>query len=177
MWQGFFAPDAELFFLDIDPECQKHAKGNAKIIIGDQSDPVFMLGVVQEYGPFDVIIDDGGHTMRQQTVSFEVLWPSLKSPGIYLVEDTHTSYMHRFDGGYLKPDSFIEYSKALVDTMHAWYSREPERLAPTPKTRELTSVAFYDSIVVFEKQIHEPPVYKISAFGEVVDAGLQVAFK
>jgi hypothetical protein len=41
---------------------------------------------------FDVIIDDGGHTMIQQQVTLKVLFlDHLKEGGIYVLEDLHTS--------------------------------------------------------------------------------------
>jgi hypothetical protein len=42
-------------------------------------------------GPLDLIIDDGGHTMRQQQTSFGFLFRHLKVGGIYIIEDLHTS--------------------------------------------------------------------------------------
>ena len=42
-------------------------------------------------GEFDLIIDDGGHTMRQQQISFGLLFKHLKKGGVYIVEDLHTS--------------------------------------------------------------------------------------
>jgi len=40
---------------------------------------------------FDLIIDDGGHTMRQQQISFGFLFKHLKKGGVYIIEDLHTS--------------------------------------------------------------------------------------
>lgn len=40
---------------------------------------------------FDIIIDDGGHTMKQQQISFGVLFQKLKKGGMYILEDLHTS--------------------------------------------------------------------------------------
>ena len=43
-------------------------------------------------GEFDVIIDDGGHTMLQQQLTLKtILGPKLKHGGIYILEDLHTS--------------------------------------------------------------------------------------
>ena len=42
---------------------------------------------------FDLIIDDGGHTMRQQQISFGRLFKELKSGGVYIIEDLHTSVL------------------------------------------------------------------------------------
>jgi len=40
----------------------------------------------------DVILDDGGHTMLQQQLSFNILFKNnLKDGGIYILEDLHTS--------------------------------------------------------------------------------------
>jgi hypothetical protein len=44
-----------------------------KIEIGDQADPMFLLDVAAKHGPFDVIVDDGGHKMHHQKVSFNTL--------------------------------------------------------------------------------------------------------
>ncbi len=41
---------------------------------------------------FDIILDDGGHTMKQQITSFKILYPFVKKGGIYIIEDLHTSY-------------------------------------------------------------------------------------
>jgi len=57
------------------------------IFLGDQSDRVFMEGVIaQTGGKFDIIVDDGGHMGDQIRNSFEVLWPELENGGIYVIE-------------------------------------------------------------------------------------------
>ena len=40
---------------------------------------------------FDIIIDDGGHTMKQQQTSFGVLFKKVIPGGLYILEDLHTS--------------------------------------------------------------------------------------
>ena len=42
---------------------------------------------------FDIIIDDGGHSMKQQQLTLKVLFRNnLKAAGIYIIEDLHTSF-------------------------------------------------------------------------------------
>ncbi len=41
-------------------------------------------------GDFDIIIDDGGHTMKQQQVSLGVLFNAVKPGGYYIIEDLHS---------------------------------------------------------------------------------------
>lgn len=47
----------------------------------------------------DIIVDDGGHTMYQQQLSFKVLFQkNLKHNGFYVLEDLHTSTQPYFSG-------------------------------------------------------------------------------
>lgn len=49
----------------------------------------------------DVIIDDGGHTMVQQQTTLKILFlENLKSGGIYVLEDLHTSLPVYHDRGF-----------------------------------------------------------------------------
>lgn len=92
MWRDFFAPASSLTFLDIDPACKALQIKGVDIRIGDQTDVPFLRAVAQEKGPFDIIVDDGGHKMDQQITAFKALWGAVKDGGQYVVEDTHTSY-------------------------------------------------------------------------------------
>ena len=93
MWAKYF-PYAHITGVDIDPMCKIHAGARVSIKIGDQSDRAFL----SQFKNYDIIIDDGGHTMSQQQISFEVLFPLLNPGGIYVIEDLHTSYWPEFRG-------------------------------------------------------------------------------
>ena len=58
----------------------------------EQADAGFLQKVAGEFGPFDLIIDDGSHVNAHVITTFEVLFPLLKTGGLYVVEDTQTSY-------------------------------------------------------------------------------------
>lgn len=45
---------------------------------------------------FDIILDDGGHTMKQQQISFGMLFEKVTSGGLYILEDLHTSRLENF---------------------------------------------------------------------------------
>ncbi len=40
-------------------------------------------------GDFDIIIDDGGHTIKQQQLSLGILFNAVKPGGYYIIEDLH----------------------------------------------------------------------------------------
>jgi len=45
----------------------------------------------------DIIVDDGGHTMLQQQITFKVLFDNkLKTGGYFILEDLHTSKEHYY---------------------------------------------------------------------------------
>ena len=119
MWQDDFGAESRLTFLDIDPACKAFEVPGLTVEIGDQSDGIFLQDVATKHGPFDIIIDDGGHKMKQQIASFNALWSRLSDGGLYVVEDTHTSYGPGFGGGFRAQKSFVEFSKDLIDHMHS----------------------------------------------------------
>lgn len=170
MWRDFFSPKATLTFLDIDPACKALEIPGTEIRIGDQTDVDFLRRTAADRGQFDIIVDDGGHKMDQQITSFRTLWPLLNDGGIYIVEDVHTSYWPGFGGGLRAPDSFIEFAKDLIDRMHSWYTEDDAGFPLHPMARELASVAFHDSLVVFRKQAKVPPVSITSTNGRIAQS-------
>lgn len=156
MWENYFSSDSKIYGIDINPLCKKFERDNIKILIGSQSDKEFLKSIVSELPKFDIILDDGGHTMEQQIVSFEILFDHLNDGGFYLCEDTHTSYWKEWGGGLSKRDTFIEFSKKLIDDLHSWHVSE--NILPVSKYSEsVKSIHFYDSMVVFEKGRIEKP--------------------
>jgi cephalosporin hydroxylase len=167
MWGKFFqdeqscsqnsdmAFDIEIIGIDVDPECAnlKYSMPNIQVIIGDQGDPSFWDKFLRDHSKIDIFIDDGGHFMEQQITTFERVFPSLSIGGVYICEDCHTSYMPYNGGGYKNPKSFIEYAKEYIDVVNSEWIMDNDKELNVKKFfgRDLTSVHFYDSMVVFEK--------------------------
>lgn len=159
MWKDYFGPKARIYGIDIDPACKSLEEENIEIFIGSQSDREFLRGVKKKIPKVDILIDDGGHTMKQQIVSFEELFDHVKEKGVYLCEDMHTSYWIKFGGGYKRPGTFVEYTKNFVDYLNGWHSHQ-SGLVVSEFTKTVDSVHFYDSIVVLEKSPREVPSHK-----------------
>lgn len=156
MWKDYFGDRAKIYGIDINPNCKEVEEENIQIFIGSQTDRTFLSRVKQEIPPIDILIDDGGHTMLQQIVSYEELFSHIKSDGVYLCEDVHTSYWLKYGGGHNRQGSFIEYSKNLIDKLNAFHSKE-KSLKVDDFTRSVNSIHYYDSIVVVEKQSRIEP--------------------
>jgi 23S rRNA U2552 (ribose-2'-O)-methylase RlmE/FtsJ len=168
MWSKFFGPESKLYGIDIDPKCAelKYDNPNVNIIIGDQESKEFWDTILPSIGPIDVFIDDGGHFIPQQIVTFEKVWNKIKKNGVYICEDTHTSYFQRFNSSYKSQNSFIEYAKDFADILHLKKTdqynsrigenisniiRSNENLVKKEFAHDLSSIHFYDSMIVIEK--------------------------
>ncbi len=172
MWRDYFGAEARIVGLDINPACKQFERPRTHVRIGDQADVTFLNAVASEFGPFDIIVDDGGHAPNQQIVSFETLYPRMSERGVYLVEDTHTNLWPNFASNDPNAQNFLTVSALKAFELMGWtgqsdkfrYFHTPreERTAPVPASefcKTTHSVAFYDSIVVYEKApIQEPLV-------------------
>jgi hypothetical protein len=158
MWRDYFGPGARIVGIDIDARCREFEDEATTILIGDQTDRRFLAQVRERVPRIDILIDDGGHRMDQQIVTFEELYFHVQPTGIYLCEDMHTSFSPDWGGGYRRQGTFLEYSKALIDRLYGWYSQEPDRFGVDDFTRGTFGLHFYDSVLVIEKRPMETPV-------------------
>ena len=107
LWNEYF-PNASLSILEFDKNCAERFRSKVKnLYTGDQSD-FNVLKQVSQSGPYDVIIDDGGHSRKQQINSLIGLWPHVKPGGFYIVEDIFTAFLDEYND---KP------SESAIDVM------------------------------------------------------------
>jgi cephalosporin hydroxylase len=156
MWSKYLPKDSKIIGIDVNPECAKlkYSNPDIKVIIGDQGDPKFWDDFLSQHkDPIDIFVDDGGHYMDQQITTFEKVFPHIAIGGVYICEDCHTSYMPYNGGGLHRKGSWIEYAKNYVDSLNKdWHQEvDTEQERKNRLAEDLTSVSFYDSMVVFEK--------------------------
>jgi len=157
MWKDYFGPHSTIVGVDINAGCKKYEEPGIQILIGDQADPEFLRDLSKKFPKAAVVVDDGGHRMEQQINTLEELYITMQDDGVYLCEDTHTSYMPVFGGGYLKPNTFIEHSKKLIDKLNAFHAKEDAGFSSDYFTYSTESIHFYDSILVIERNRRSPP--------------------
>jgi cephalosporin hydroxylase len=120
MWREYL-PNATLHGIDVDRRTLAYELEipGTKVRLVDQADARALRAFVDELGgSYDVIVDDGGHTMEQQIVSFEVLFPHVVSGGIYVIEDLGTSYFVQYGGRPIGEDgTAVAHMKRLVDAV------------------------------------------------------------
>lgn len=116
MWTDYFTK-ATIHGADISKPCEScvnYSADRMKFHLLDQRDRA-QLKNLEQFAPFDFIIDDGNHFWMEQILTFETLFPYVRNGGIYIVEDTTTSYWKEYKN---HPISTVEYFKGLADEIH-----------------------------------------------------------
>ena len=153
-WQCFF-PFAKLVACDIQ---DRAFLATSRTIIRrlDQSDAK-QLRELRDSGPFDIIIDDGSHMNGHQILTFKTLWSSLRSGGVYIVEDVQTSFWPQdgWDGTTVNAPEFSETCVGYFAKL-APYVNIPEFQAPGDKElmdvgRSVRQILFEHNLIVIIK--------------------------
>jgi hypothetical protein len=165
LWKSYFRHAKTcLVGVDIDPACARYDAPSEEIHIriGSQADREFLARVVKEFGPFDLIIDDGSHHSTHMIETFNCLYAAgLNDDGIYFVEDLHANYWLPWRDS---ANSFLDFCKDLLELMHAHYWKNSLDIwtgqlesgtnlrVQVPKiTTMIKEIRFFDSIVAIYK--------------------------
>ncbi|MEI6140135.1 MAG: hypothetical protein WCP85_12790 [Mariniphaga sp.] len=151
MWKRYF-PFGDIFSIDIYDKSQIQ-ENRIKIFKGSQIDIEFLDEIIKEIGELDIIIDDGSHINEHVIGSFNFLFPKLKDGGIYVIEDTQTSYWEDFGGDSINlnnPKTTMNYFKSLTDSLN----NEEFRIKNYEKSyfdKKITSMHFYHNLIFIYK--------------------------
>ena len=166
-----FASDSLIIGMDIDPNCKRlEGKVANQIIIGSQVDDATLLKV-SEFGPFDIIIDDGSHIQSHMIVTFFKLFPLLSQNGIYIIEDTHTNYSPEHQESFLGIGLY-DYFKGLserlnIDFINSHFRKDRYKLPRHERSsihqipdivRDIFSIEFFDSVIAIKKRTKTEPL-------------------
>jgi len=141
----------------------KNNKGTPNVIIGDQADEGLLIKLGEEikkkYGGFDIVIDDGGHTMHQQQTTLKILSNYMKENSLYFIEDTCTSYYPDYGGGSIgTKNTTIDLFKSIIDVLHRDYHNTRDKYNKViPKNKQKKSNY---SIVNNDHNIRSIEIYK-----------------
>ena len=152
MWREWLGKGARIIGIDLNPGATKWASHGFEIFIGDQGDPIFWDNLFKQVGPFDALLDDGGHQSFQQVVTLNAAVLAAENDCVIAIEDTGTSFYKDFKthGKY----SFLSYAKSCTDLLLKPY------LSMVPgRTRKLK---FAPELNIFHK------IHKIEFYGGVV---------
>lgn len=150
MWERYF-PNATIVGVDVYPKVGM-ATDRIHIEHGSQDNTDFLASLISKYGAPDLIVDDASHVNRLTIRTFEILFPMLKTGGLYFCEDVHTSFWMQDYGGDPDPatrSTTLAYFQLLTaqlsqDTLLQEYRRD--NLAGY-----LEFIHFYRNLVILKK--------------------------
>jgi hemerythrin-like domain-containing protein len=167
MWNHYFDNKCTIYGVDINPKCLEVPKileaSNITVTIGHQESREFWRDFLKDKPKFDIVIDDGGHRMEQQIITYQEIYDHILDDGVYLCEDLHTSYWKGW-GNECNP-TFIEYSKNFIDMINSHHFQEDNKnfhnIDYENFRKTTNSIHYYDSVLVLEKSVNPPPTESV----------------
>lgn len=152
-FREYFPRADRIVGIDINPWEAMVAEPDRNIFveIGDQNDPGFLESVSRKHGGFDVILDDGSHTIDSMVASFKTLFPLLRDGGIYVIEDT------------ICVRDNLQYFHGLTRALNKWRGDQPHggdncvdpfkiaMCVPDPIERSVGDIVFTNSAIIIHK--------------------------
>jgi hypothetical protein len=114
--------------------------------------------VSDEFGPFDIVIDDGSHVPKHVVTSFGALFPQVKDGGLYVIEDVQTTFWPNFGGSALDGGATMGLARMVLE-----YLNHAEIKAIQPQrqigdiAKSIRSLRAYHNILVIEKGDNTEP--------------------
>lgn len=127
-WETYFEK-AQIYGVDVEERCMEYGRGRCHVILQDLGDENLMekLSFISP----DIIIDDASHYTSHQIKALYHLFPTLKSGGIYIVEDLGTNFKAYRNRGY--QDAIVscyEFCKAIADVVTSGEYLALEKMHP-----------------------------------------------
>ncbi|MBI3319834.1 MAG: class I SAM-dependent methyltransferase [Candidatus Omnitrophica bacterium] len=151
LWKAYF-PNSWIYGLDC---YDKEALEEPRITVfqGSQDDPDCLRRVAHAIGGIDIVIDDGSHVNRHVMTAFQTLFPLLNPHGIYVIEDTQTSYWPGLGGSsddLNRPTTIMGFFKSLVDGLNYEEFIKPG-YTPSFFDQHIVAMHFYHNLVFVMK--------------------------
>jgi len=154
MWRTYF-PRGRVYGIDIYDK-RLHDERRITTFQGSQADQAFLSAVATAIGDIDIVIDDGSHVNEHVLRSFAFLFPRLSENGIYVIEDTQTSYWPSMGGSSEdldRPDTTMGFVKRLTDGMN-YAEYEKNAYEPGYYDKHIVAMHLYHNIVFIQKGLN-----------------------
>lgn len=151
MWKNYF-PFSKIFGIDVFDKTF-HEERRIQIFQGSQENQEFLFEVIKKTKNPHIIIDDGSHINSHVISSFSILFPLLRDGGIYVVEDTQTSYWNNMGGdceNLNNKQTTMGFFKSLADGLNHAEFIIPGYY-PTYLDLNIKSIHFYHNMIFIYK--------------------------
>jgi cephalosporin hydroxylase len=120
MWAEYFTK-GKVIGIDLYDKTKIKKFEGVKIYKCDQVDGHGLNDIINIEGNPDIIIDDASHINDLTIQTFKILFPYLKTGGVYVIEDCHTSYWkenYRGTKDLKSKETAIGFSASLIHSLH-----------------------------------------------------------
>lgn len=144
MWCEYFQ-QGRIISIDLYDKTQIYVPKNGEIHKCSQDDAQGLIRVLNGRQP-DIIIDDASHINTLTVRTFDILFSQLKPGGIYVVEDTETSYWAAIatDGTDFKGGTH-------EGTVMNYFKRKCDEINLIENT-DIASIHFYKGLIIITKK-------------------------
>jgi cephalosporin hydroxylase len=123
MWRDYLHPESIVVGVDIEQAPEPINRVHFRNVDATTS---AIADVACEFGPFDVIVDDGSHMSPDVISTFWLLWPYVAPGGLFIIEDIHVAYHPDYQGwdptdpgdGPTHGRTSMQFLKLLADDLH-----------------------------------------------------------
>ena len=157
VWSEWFThPDTVIIGIDIYEKLMHFDDPRVKVYQGNQIDKEFLEGIHKSYGDFDIVLDDGSHRPEHVIETFGILFSKVKDGGMYVIEDTQTSYWDGVDSNgkraYNPENPTYSYFKNIPDWIN--YAEIPVAEKPNYLEMHTVGVHFYHNLILIDKDFN-----------------------
>jgi hypothetical protein len=154
-WRWYF-PFAKFVACDVEDK-SKLQNSAVTIYRIDQFDESDLSALVTKERSFDIIIDDGSHINAHQIFTFNKLFSSLRDRGIYVIEDTQTSYWPHMGGHHIGETghSCMDYFLELAHYLNAceFLPDQGARQDLMDLSESISTISFHHNLIFIKKDM------------------------
>ena len=164
MWAEYF-PSGRIVGIDL-AEKRLDLDPRIRLYQGSEEDVPFLLRVVHECGPFDIIIDDGSHIPQHVVKTFTTLFPAMPDGGLYVIEDIQTTFWTSHGGSTVDGGDTMRLARNILEHInHTEIAVVQPSRSVNPWMKSIRSFRAFHNLFVVEKGDNTEP----SSFAYSVD--------
>lgn len=157
-WQEYY-PRATIVGVDIRADAKRPFGERIVVEIGDCGSAQFLQQLGKKYAP-QVVVDDASHRWSHQVLSFEALFPHIRSGGYYICEDLTTSFSPFLEKGSYSDDdedAAAYYSRFILSVLggtrnHRSFAERPQSPLSIQLAREVDWMTVMRGAVIIKKR-------------------------
>lgn len=161
LWRAYFGPTLKLAILEFDEACAlawgaREPNAQTAVYTGDQRNATLLRHIIDVFGPFDVVVDDGGHCLACQVAAADVFPSGLAPGGVLVIEDLFASLT--LDLGSDAPPATLGALGDLADSLIARDLRYDDATRVRVATRDGARPAALANAVLLDRIVCEPEI-------------------